>query len=77
MASGFKKVIYYKVAVSIYVNGVTKEISFDIRHYHEKLRYVIEASLHFGGLKVEVFDKDLKFKKDYYEMDVTKYVVIN
>lgn len=38
---GLKRMIYYQVSVSVYVNGMRKEFSFPIRHYHENIRYVI------------------------------------
>ena len=59
--------VYNKVHVNVYLDGVSETFSFYIKQYHELIRYQMVISKEGDKLKVKVVDADYQFKKLLFE----------
>jgi hypothetical protein len=58
--------VYRKVAGSIVVGDKSQRFSFDIKVYHELVRYKAFVSHYNNGLSLKIVDADFNIKKSIY-----------
>jgi hypothetical protein len=60
--------VYDKVSVSVFLDGLSYSFAFFIKNYHEIIRYRIDIEKVGGKIHVKVTDADFQFKKDLYSI---------
>ena len=59
--------VYDKLSVNLFLDGKSLKFSFQIKNYHEIMRYKMIVMKEEGKLKVKVTDADYLFKKALYQ----------